>query len=61
MSVDNKPSKSCASTDRNSLKKSASGNIDDFISVARRLGADEDKATFEAKQKKIVKAAAPKK
>jgi hypothetical protein len=29
---------------------------DDFVSVARRLGADEDKATFEAKLAKIVKA-----
>jgi len=29
---------------------------DDFKSVARRLGADEDKATFEAKLKKIAKA-----
>ncbi len=28
---------------------------DDFISVARRLGADEDKATFEAKLAKIAK------
>jgi hypothetical protein len=31
---------------------------DDFISVARRLGADEDKATFEAKLAKIAKAKA---
>lgn len=29
---------------------------DDFVSVARRLGADEDKATFEAKLAKIAKA-----
>ena len=28
---------------------------DDFVSVARRLGADENKATFEAKLAKIVK------
>lgn len=28
---------------------------DDFKSVARRLGCDEDKATFEAKLKKIAK------
>ena len=28
---------------------------DDFKSVARRLSADEDKATFEAKLKKIAK------
>jgi hypothetical protein len=28
---------------------------DDFVSVARRLGADEDKATFEAKLAKIAK------
>jgi hypothetical protein len=30
--------------------------LDDFISVARRFGADEDKATFEAKLAKIAKA-----
>jgi hypothetical protein len=29
---------------------------DDFISVARRLGADEDKATFESKLAKIARA-----
>jgi hypothetical protein len=29
---------------------------DDFISVARRLGADESKERFEAKLKKIAKA-----
>jgi hypothetical protein len=29
---------------------------DDFKSVARRLGCDEDKARFEAKLKKIAKA-----
>jgi hypothetical protein len=29
---------------------------DDFVSVARRLGADENKASFEAKLAKIVKA-----
>lgn len=28
---------------------------DDFVSVARRIGADEDKARFEAKLKKIAK------
>lgn len=28
---------------------------DDFVSVARRLSADEDKATFEAKLAKIAK------
>jgi hypothetical protein len=28
---------------------------DDFVSVARRLGADEDKATFEAKLAKIAR------
>jgi hypothetical protein len=39
---------------RQSRDKSVSD--DDFISVARRLGADEDKATFEAKLKKIAKA-----
>jgi hypothetical protein len=30
---------------------------DEFVAVARRLGADEDKATFEAKLGKIAKAA----
>jgi hypothetical protein len=34
---------------------------DDFVSVARRLGADESKERFEAKLKKIAKAGAPKK
>lgn len=29
---------------------------DDFVSVAKRLGADEDKARFEAKLGKIAKA-----
>jgi hypothetical protein len=29
---------------------------DDFVSVARRLGADEDKGRFEEKLKKIAKA-----
>jgi hypothetical protein len=33
----------------------ASSKPDDFVSVARRLEADEDKATFEAKLAKIVK------
>jgi len=28
---------------------------DDFVSVARRLGADEDRARFEAKLSKIAK------
>jgi hypothetical protein len=35
--------------------KEAPKEKDDFVSVARRLGADEDKATFEAKLAKIVK------
>jgi hypothetical protein len=35
------------------IKKKAA---DDFISVARRLGADEDKARFEKKLGKIAKA-----
>jgi hypothetical protein len=39
-----------------SEKKIKKREPDDFISVARRLGADEDKATFEAKLAKIVKA-----
>ena len=33
--------------------------LDDFVSVARRLGADEDKASFEAKLAKIVKTKLP--
>jgi hypothetical protein len=37
-------------------KKATKKESDDFISVARRLGADEDRATFEAKLAKIVKA-----
>jgi hypothetical protein len=32
---------------------------DDFIAVARRIGTDEDKATFEAKLGKIAKAKPP--
>jgi|HubBroStandDraft_5_1064220.scaffolds.fasta_scaffold1266705_2 hypothetical protein len=39
-------------------KKAEARPSDDFISVARRLGADEDKATFEAKLAKIAKAKA---
>jgi hypothetical protein len=31
-------------------------DADDFVSVARRIGADEDKATFEAKLGKIARA-----
>ena len=37
-------------------KKAPKKRSDEFISVARRLGADEDKATFEAKLAKIAKA-----
>jgi len=36
-------------------KQSQAKLPDDFISVARRLGADEDKARFEAKLAKIAK------
>jgi len=36
-------------------KPSPSPNADDFESVARRLGADEDKARFEEKLRKIAK------
>ena len=36
-------------------KKAKKKPSDDFISVARRLGADEDKAAFEAKLAKIAK------
>jgi hypothetical protein len=39
---------------RTRSKKSKTVRSDDFVSVARRLGADEDKATFEAKLAKIV-------
>jgi hypothetical protein len=38
-----------------SEKKIKKPEPDDFVSVARRLGADEDKATFEAKLAKFVK------
>ena len=41
-------------------KKAPKKESDDFISVARRLSADEDKATFEAKLAKIAKAKSPK-
>jgi len=34
----------------------AKKDADDFVSVARRLGADESKEHFEAKLKKIAKA-----
>jgi hypothetical protein len=40
---------------RTRSKKIKAVRSDDFISVARRLEADEDKATFEAKLAKIVK------
>ena len=36
--------------------KSAPRPADDFVSVARRLGADEDKARFEERLGKIAKA-----
>jgi hypothetical protein len=39
-----------------SAKKIKPKQSDDFVSVARRLGCDEDKATFEAKLAKIAKA-----
>jgi len=43
-------------------KKVPKKESDDFISVARRLGADEEKGAFEAKLAKIAKAIpAPKK
>jgi hypothetical protein len=35
-------------------KEASRSPADDFVSVARRLGADEDKAKFEAKLAKIV-------
>jgi hypothetical protein len=47
MSVANKASKSGASPAKSSSKKRTSSEPDDFISVARRLGADEDKTRFE--------------
>jgi len=40
-------------------KKAAPPKGDDFVSVARRLGADEDKARFEAKLGKIARANRP--
>jgi len=39
-----------------SLNRTQSRRADDFESVAKRLGADEDKARFEAKLGKIAKA-----
>ena len=39
--------------------RAAPGSADDFVSVARRLGADENKARFEAKLGKIAKAKPP--
>lgn len=39
-----------------SAKEGKTKPSDDFISVAQRLGANEDKATFEAKLAKIAKA-----
>jgi hypothetical protein len=53
-SAASKASKSVASVDLNSSKKSALP--DDFVSVARRLGADEDKDRFERQLTKIAKA-----
>lgn len=41
---------------RSRKKKSAKRPHDDFVSVARRLEANEDKATFEAKLARIAKA-----
>ena len=38
-------------------KKKPSPKADDFVSVARRLGCDEDKERFEKKLGKIAKAA----
>lgn len=39
-------------------KKPTKKEPDDFVSVARRLGCDENKAVFEAKLAKIAKAKA---
>jgi hypothetical protein len=36
-------------------EKAKKDSADDFVSVARRLGADESKERFEEKLKKIVK------
>lgn len=54
----NKPAIKPAKPRKTTKKKVArrNGPPDDFISVARRLGADEDKARFEAKLGKIAKA-----
>jgi len=42
------------------LADKAKSQSDDFVSVARRLGADEDKGRFEAKLRKIAKQRASK-
>jgi hypothetical protein len=51
MATSSKPKQKAART---------TGAGDDFKTVAKRLGADEDKAAFEAKLKKIAKAKPPK-
>ena len=42
-------------------KGKANTPADDFVSVARRLGADEDKARFEKKLGQIARAKVPEK
>jgi hypothetical protein len=51
-----KPSKSQKTPTINPQSANRPHDGDDFISVARRLGADENKERFEAKLKKIAKA-----
>jgi hypothetical protein len=41
---------------RPQTKKKVASQPDDFVSVARRLGCDEDKGRFEVKLRKIAKA-----
>ena len=46
-------------TKRTPVKVKVNRQPDDFVSVARRLGADESKERFESKLGKIAKAKAP--
>jgi len=56
LSTSRKPSPLIKAKKKPTSKKKAATEADDFISVARRLGADESKERFEAKLKKIAKA-----
>ena len=53
-SVKARPSKKSSSTPT-TVTQSLQKNDDDFMSVARRLGADEDKTRFEEKLGRIAK------